>query len=168
MEASSGHYAYANGLACFIVRFLKRPHEALEIIALFVDLFGDLARTIGADLLRYCAAAQHARDRALLERVARALDGGETAAEDPKIIAILEEAKATGVLDEAALAELPESLVDWLRAAWSERSGEDQKGSLGSDVHEPRFLEAAVDRPGLRRDGANDLDDAITLGRLKA
>jgi hypothetical protein len=43
----------------------------------------------------------------------------------PKIVAILEEAKATGVLDEAALAELPESLVDCLRTARSQRSGED-------------------------------------------
>jgi hypothetical protein len=77
--------------------------------------------------------AQQAPDGVLLERVARALDGGETAAEDPaiealeaKIVAILEEANATGVLDEAALAELPEALADRLRGAWSERSGTDQ------------------------------------------
>ena len=47
-----------------------------------------MARTIRADLLRYSAAAQQAPDRALLERVARALDGGETAAEDPAIEAL--------------------------------------------------------------------------------
>ncbi|EXI90554.1 MAG: putative O-linked N-acetylglucosamine transferase, SPINDLY family [Candidatus Accumulibacter regalis] len=115
----------------------QAAHKALEILAPFVELypetFGNLARAIGADLLRYSAAAQQAPDRALLERVTRTFDGGETARRGlgdrgarAVIVAILEEAKATGVLDEAALAELPESLVDGLRAAWSERSGEDQ------------------------------------------
>ncbi|HRE87094.1 MAG TPA: toll/interleukin-1 receptor domain-containing protein [Accumulibacter sp.] len=70
----------------------QAAHEALEILAPFVErypeTFGDLARTIGADLLRYSDAAQQAPDRALLERVARALDGGETAAEDPAIEAL--------------------------------------------------------------------------------
>jgi hypothetical protein len=70
----------------------QAAHEALEILAPFVERypesFGDLARTISADLLRYSAAAQQAPDRALLERVALALDGGETAAEGPAIEAL--------------------------------------------------------------------------------
>jgi hypothetical protein len=70
----------------------QAAHEALEILAPFVErypeTFADLARAISADLLQYSDAAQQAPDRALLERVARALDGGETAAEDPAIEAL--------------------------------------------------------------------------------
>lgn len=40
-----------------------------------------------------------------------------------KIVAILEAAITTGVLNEAALAELPEALADQVRAAWAGRSG---------------------------------------------
>lgn len=115
----------------------QAAHEALEILAPFVErypeTFADLARAISANLRQYSDAAQQAPDLALLERVGRALGGGETAAEDPaiealkpKLVAILEEAEATGVLDEAVLAEFPEWLVDGLRTAWSERSGEAQ------------------------------------------
>ncbi len=70
----------------------QAAHQALEILAPFVELypatFADLAHEISADLLQYSDAAQQAPDRALLERVARALDGGETAAEDPAIEAL--------------------------------------------------------------------------------
>ena len=102
-------------------------------VELYPETFGDLARTIGTDLLRYSEAAKQKPDEALLERVARALSPNdmvqESAAQDvlsAQVYAIWEAAEKSGSLDEAALAELPEALAEQLRAAWSERSGQDQ------------------------------------------
>jgi len=106
----------------------KASTHALEILAPFVErypqTYGDLARTIGADILRYSDAAGERPDNALLERVARALGGGadtdEAAIEalKAKVDAILDTAGKTGALDEDALAELPSGLAEQLRAAW--------------------------------------------------
>ena len=53
--------------------------------------------------------------------------GGEEDAEitalKAKIGAILEAAQTSGVLDEAALAELPAELAGQLRTAWANRTG---------------------------------------------
>src|SRR5262249_49364659 len=80
--------------------------QALEILAPFVERYPQtyqgLARTIGADVLRYCEAAGHQPDNALLARVAEALGGGaspdEAAVEalKAKVGAILDEAEKTG------------------------------------------------------------------------
>jgi tetratricopeptide (TPR) repeat protein len=55
----------------------QAAHQALEILAPFVECYpeayGQLARTIGADALRYSEAAEQPPNMALLERVARAL-----------------------------------------------------------------------------------------------
>ncbi|MFN0182134.1 MAG: tetratricopeptide repeat protein [Gemmatimonadales bacterium] len=55
----------------------RAAHEALRILAPFVerypDRYGALARTICADVVRYCDAAAQAPDHILLERIARAL-----------------------------------------------------------------------------------------------
>ncbi|MFO1206472.1 MAG: hypothetical protein U1E63_12215 [Burkholderiales bacterium] len=57
---------------------MQTAGEALGILAPFVERFpgrhGDLARYIGACILRHSEAAGMASDIALLERVARALD----------------------------------------------------------------------------------------------
>jgi hypothetical protein len=59
------------------VEAAQAAHEALEILVPFVELYPetyrDLAREIGADVLRYSEAAKQAPDKALLERVARTL-----------------------------------------------------------------------------------------------
>jgi hypothetical protein len=51
--------------------------QALKILAPFVERYSqtyrDLARTISADILRYCEATGQQPDTALLERVARAM-----------------------------------------------------------------------------------------------
>ena len=108
--------------------------QALEILAPFVERYPQsyegLARTIGADVLKYSEAAGLQPDSALLARVARALGHGGTddAEADPaiaalkaKITAIVEAANLSGTLDETALAELPAELADRLRQAWAER-----------------------------------------------
>ena len=60
--------------------------QALEILAPFVERYSQtyqgLARTIGADILRYCEAAGQQPDNALLARVARALGTGDAIKED--------------------------------------------------------------------------------------
>jgi hypothetical protein len=60
--------------------------EALEILAPFVERhpqsYGGLARTIGADVLRYSEAAGRTPDSALLTRVARVLMADEAGKED--------------------------------------------------------------------------------------
>ena len=112
----------------------QAAHEALAILAPFVErypeTYGGLARRVRADVLRYSEAAAQAPNEALLKRVAGALGGGESGAEDTavealraKIGAILLAAENAGVLDEAALAELPATIADQLRAAWAGRSG---------------------------------------------
>jgi tetratricopeptide (TPR) repeat protein len=104
--------------------------KALEILAPFVERYPQtyqrLARTIGADILRYSDAAGQQPDIALLARVARALGHGEAVEEDSateaqqaKIDAILDAAGKTGALNEGALAELPSGLAEQLRAAWA-------------------------------------------------
>ena len=110
--------------------------DALSMLAPFVERypqnFGQLARTIGSDVLKYCGAAGIEPDTALLQRVAKALGGGEAADggdDDPalaalksRIAAIIENAERTGALDETALAELPPELAQQLRAAWVEHA----------------------------------------------
>jgi tetratricopeptide (TPR) repeat protein len=107
--------------------------QALEILAPFVErhpqAYQGLARTIGADILRYSEAAGEQPDNALLARVARALSKGESVDQDSaiaalkaKIGAILEAAVESGALDEAALAELPAQLADQLRTVWAARA----------------------------------------------
>jgi hypothetical protein len=59
------------------VEAAQAAHQALEILAPFVErypeAYGQLVRTIGADVLRYSEAAEQPPNMALLERVARAL-----------------------------------------------------------------------------------------------
>lgn len=59
------------------VEAAQAAHQALEILAPFVErypeAYGQLARTIGAGVLRYIEAAEQPPNMALLERVARAL-----------------------------------------------------------------------------------------------
>src|SRR5215831_4502698 len=103
---------------------------ALEILAPFVErypqTYRDLARTIGADVLRYSEAAGQRPDDALLARVAKALGNGATVEEDSavealkaRVDAILDAAEKTDALDENAPAELPSGLADQLRTAWA-------------------------------------------------
>ena len=58
----------------------RQAHRALEILAPIVERyptgFGELARVIGGDVLRYSQAAAKQPDVTLLERVARAIAGG--------------------------------------------------------------------------------------------
>jgi tetratricopeptide (TPR) repeat protein len=60
--------------------------QAFEILAPFVERYSQtyqgLARTIAADILRYCEAAGQQPDNALLARVARALGTGDAIKED--------------------------------------------------------------------------------------
>jgi hypothetical protein len=107
--------------------------EAIKVLAPFVERYSQtyqgLARTIGADIRRYCEAAGQQPDTALLARVARALSNGEAVKEDSAIVAlkaragaILEAAEKSGTLDEVALAELPAELADQLRTVWASRA----------------------------------------------
>jgi len=120
--------------------------DALRLIEPYVerhpDAFGDLARNLGSDLLRYCEGAQVTPDTALLERIARFLGRGgddtETQALRAKVESIIASAQATGRLDEAALGELPEQLAEQLRAAWQQmRAGESSaaREAEGGDDH---------------------------------
>ncbi|HWN52788.1 MAG TPA: tetratricopeptide repeat protein, partial [Xanthobacteraceae bacterium] len=104
--------------------------QALEILAPFVECYPQtyraLARTIGADILRYSEAAGQQPDNALLARVVKALGNGEAVEEDSAIEALkaridemFDAATKTGALDEDALAELPSGLAEQLRAAWA-------------------------------------------------
>jgi hypothetical protein len=79
-----------------ILAALNRPmeaaqaaHQALEILAPFVErypaTFGDLARYVAGQVLRYNEAAGQPPDETLLERVARALGGTGTSEEDAAI-----------------------------------------------------------------------------------
>jgi len=110
---------------------LQEAH-GLEILAPFVErhpqAYQGLARTIGADILRYSEAAGQQPDNALLARVARALGNSETVEEDSAIAvlkakfgAIVEAAVKSGSLDETALAELPAELADQVRTVWASR-----------------------------------------------
>jgi tetratricopeptide (TPR) repeat protein len=117
--------------------------QALEILAPFVERYPQtyqgLARTIGADILRYSEAAGQRPDDALLARVARVLGNDEAVEEDSavearkaKIDAILDAAGKTGALNEDALAELPSGLAEQLRAAWAAARAGAGKGNPGS------------------------------------
>jgi tetratricopeptide (TPR) repeat protein len=114
---------------------VRMATQALEILAPFVErhpqTYQGLARTMGADILRYSEAAGQQADNALLARVARALGHGEAVEKDSaiaalkaKIGAILQAAVESGTLDEAALAELPPELADQVRAVWARRTDE--------------------------------------------
>jgi hypothetical protein len=120
-QALAGAERYADAASAF--------HEGLAVISPFVEghaeAFGDLARALSQTYIGACEKMGSAPDLALLERVAKALDGGphtdEAAVEvlKAKIDIILEAAEKTGELDEKALAELPSGLADQLRAAWA-------------------------------------------------
>ena len=57
-------------------------HRALEILAPLVerdpDTYGELARTVGGDVMRYSQGAGIAPDLALLQRVAHAIGGADS------------------------------------------------------------------------------------------
>ena len=61
------------------VEAAQAAHEALEILAPFIerypDAYGELAVNIAKDVQRYGEAAEQAPNKALLDRVARALGG---------------------------------------------------------------------------------------------
>ena len=128
------------GVMCNVLGALGRHSDAaqaatqaLEILAPFVEryqqTFQDVARAIVADVLRYSEAAGQTADTALLERVAKALGNSGATDEDPAIEAlkarigtILEAAKKSGALDEAALAELPAEVAGEVRRFWANRA----------------------------------------------
>ena len=102
--------------------------EALTLLAPFAERhpesFGELARTILADVERYSAAAGLAPDATLLARVARvttALPARELPPEITALMPILEALQArydeTGALDAALLAQLPDEIAAQVRAA---------------------------------------------------
>ncbi len=107
--------------------------RALEILVPFVERYPQtyerLARTIATDVSRYCKAAGLTPDPALLARVEKALGNNEVDENDPaiaalkaKIYSILEAAKKSRTLDEAALAELLKEVADQVRTFWANRS----------------------------------------------
>ena len=115
--------------------------EALQILAPFAErypqAFEGLARTIAADVRQYCDAVGQPPDDALLARVARALGDDRPVEEETsealqaRTDALLDAARKTGALEEAALADLPPELAGRVRAAWAAAQAGPESGKTG-------------------------------------
>jgi tetratricopeptide (TPR) repeat protein len=115
--------------------------RALDVLAPFVErypqAFQASASEIAADVRRYCEAAGQPPDDALLVRVARALGDDRPVEKETsealqaRTDALLDAARKTGALDEAALADLPPELAGRVRAAWAAAQAGPESGKTG-------------------------------------